>query len=665
MLSLNNVLFFDTEHNPDTYEPECIQVLYQGKVYIIEEFNEKTYYALKDMWDSADAVIAWNALFDIGKLSSMFKNNFKWQKANEHLGAKWKLTIFENVYQVRRIGGHRNLIKPLNRLTKTKHHGKGVKSTPVIDLLKLWDILIESSDSLYGKNHGGLGLKDTLKRHGYGNTIKYTKENAKTEEYRLQDVYGLEFLTDIFLKRVEKVLNLGSFSWSQWGDVKSPATFPKWAYSERYPMKQYKEAYDTLLEGTEGLKYALEQAYNGGITLSLYRGELANTGWVDIQSAYANTIRHFNTDRFLLCDCTPHNGSNWDYKRTNCLLRVKSNSVLSSINKSLKIFQLEVPTIRWVWYDDLVCLNNLFGNVEYEILGGYEFIPLVGCKESLVEEWVNAKETPGLKKANPTLYNYYKFLSNTSYGIKAQRKPFETIHTNMIIAGMITANVHRILSIIVKTVRDFGYTPVYSDTDSCCFVQDRKFKKEDMEELISEINRRIHPYIVEDEGYNKKTTILSLKRYISEGGEGEDKVKVHGKGRYNVYPPDMSQYIKERKLPNKELEVSNLAGNTEITLKQVLRLRPQFEPYKHPFMFITNVETDRSMEDFFLEWYNHIDTKTSIPEGQEWNFRRDFFVFEDMTDAKEYYNEKVEDKANDMDDYYRNWDEEVKQDFEA
>lgn len=676
MLSLENVLFMDTEHNINTYQPESIQTLYKGETRIFTTFDKHDQEALTRMWNEAEAVMFWNACFDAGKLSSMFDNSFRWKTDKDGLSAYWRLEIFGNRYNVRRIGGFRNLIKPLNRV-KTKEERKakkkGTTSTPIIDLLKLWSILIEDNEEFVS-----LKLKDVLKRYGYENeerkVIDFTPENSLTDAYRNQDVEGLKYLAQLFLDKVENVLDLRKYAWFTWGDIKSPATFTKRAYEQRYPMKLWKEANDLTVSRDDKLKYALEQAYKGGITLSMHRGKIENTAWVDIKSAYANTIKHFNTDRFLLFDFEKHEGCDWDFKKTNCLLKVRHNFCIESMNKSLKMFAVEEPATRWVWYDDIQASINFFPAYEYEVLGGYEFIPLNHCRTSLVEEWVKAKEEPGLKQRNKTLYDYYKFLSNTSYGIKAQRKPFETKHTNMVIAGMITANVHRILSIINKTIQEFGYTPKYNDTDSSNFAQHKVFTDDDMISVVSKINANIYPYEVESEGFNKTTTLLSLKRYLSEGGENlqglknEDKVRLHGKGRYNIKEADTREYIKTRKLPDKELQITNLAGNTERTLRQVLKLRPQFAQYQHPFMFILNIQTDRSMQDFMVKWFCHMDTKTTKPEGDisaDDEFSREFITFDNMAVASNYFGVYVEEeKADDISNNFRDWDAELEEDFD-
>lgn len=672
MLNLSNVLYIDTESNIDTHRPECIQLRYRGKNYIISEFSPFNEDLIKTLWNSADAIVFYNAPYDMGVLSILFDNLYRWEEGDDVKTGFWKLTLFGNVYKVRRIGGHRNLIKPYNRektAKEKKAKQKGIKSTPIIDLLKLWSILIEGDDVTDSKGVPvSKALKNVLKRFNYPKeTIPYSPENAKTEAYRVQDVEGLEWLTKLFFEKVENVLDLKTLNWFEWSDIKSPATFTKRAYALKYPLKDWKKMNDITLSKFDGIERALEQAYKGGITLSMHRGKVYNTGWVDIKSAYANTIKHFNTDRFLLFDVIKHEGGEWNYKQTNCLLKVKHNFCIESIQKSLKMFAVEEDSIRYVWYDDIQASINFYPNYRYEVLGGYEFIPLNNNCISLVEEWVKAKEEPNLKKKNLTLYQYYKFLSNTSYGIKAQRAPFVTIHTNMVIAGMITANVHRILSLINKTIQDFGYTPKYNDTDSCCFEQHKEFKKEDMEELLTEINKRIAPYMVEGEGYNKTTTFLSLKRYLSEGGEDKDKVRLHGKGRYNVYSEDMKNFIKERKLPDKELCITQLAGNTERTLKQIVTLYPFLKEYQAPFCFVTNVQTDRSMEDFFNNWYCHIDTKTSLPEGEikdTQEFTREFNKFKDIMDAYLYFNAHYEEsKEDDFNEEFRAWDSELEEDF--
>jgi len=40
-----------------------------------QEFTDETYATLKSLWDRASAVVAWNALFDMGALSVAYPQN--------------------------------------------------------------------------------------------------------------------------------------------------------------------------------------------------------------------------------------------------------------------------------------------------------------------------------------------------------------------------------------------------------------------------------------------------------------------------------------------------------------------------------------------------------------------------------------------------------------
>ena len=262
MLNLDKVLFMDTEHDIETYMPESIQTLFNGEARIFTTFDGKAQQQLKELWNNAEAVVFWNAPFDAGKLASMFNNTYHWREDEEGKSAYWRFELFGNKYKFRRIGGFWNLIKPMNRaktVAQIKAKRKGTPSTPIIDLLKLWSILIEED--------GSLRLKDMLKNYGYkGEIIEFSAESSRTEAYRLQDVEGLQYLTKIFLEKVDNVLDLNTLTWGEWGDIKSPATFTKRAYALKYPLKGWKKLNDITTGREDKLDYALEQAYKGGIT---------------------------------------------------------------------------------------------------------------------------------------------------------------------------------------------------------------------------------------------------------------------------------------------------------------------------------------------------------------------------------------------------------------
>lgn len=232
----------------------------------------------------------------------------------------------------------------------------------------------------------------------------------------------------------------------------------------------------------------------------------------------------------------------------------------------------------------------------------------------------------------------------------------------MIIAGMITSTVHKILATINYVVKSNGYDVLYNDTDSCCFEHPIDFNERDMNELVEKINVEIAPYTVESEGFGKTTYILSLKRYISEGGTGKTKIRLHGKGRYNIKEIDIYNFVVNGKIPDKELRLTQLAANTERSMKMILNLFPYLEKYKHPFMFVTDVPTDRTMEEFFDEWFRHIDTKTTFQGKGE--FPRKFHKFSDYSVAVDYFTNFHDRYDKDsINEEYRKWDDELDTDF--
>ena len=70
-----NLLFVDVETHEDTLQVLSIQWRYRGEHGIITEFDDETYAVLKSLWDQASAVVAWNALFDMGALSVAYSQN--------------------------------------------------------------------------------------------------------------------------------------------------------------------------------------------------------------------------------------------------------------------------------------------------------------------------------------------------------------------------------------------------------------------------------------------------------------------------------------------------------------------------------------------------------------------------------------------------------------
>ncbi len=665
-MDLSNILFIDTESNPETKKPECIQWLINNEKGIIEEFTDTTFSFLKSKWDTAKAIIMFNAPYDIGALSIFYpKNNYKWviQELEENnKSSAWNITLFDNVYMVRRISFFRNLIKPRNRLTgkKQSHHKgkyiKGIKSTPIIDLLKLWSILILDDESI--------SLKALIKREIHRQPIEYSEANSKTEAYRFQDVMALKELTELFFNKIKPLKEIKDFTIDDWSFIKTPATFTKILYEKEYPLlKEYQKDNDIILDELD-LKKAFENAFHGGITLSMYRGELNNTGWIDIKGAYSKAIEVLNTDSYLRFRI--EKGNKLQFEKPQ-LLKIKTNFMFKSMNKSLKLFYIEEKSDTYIINYDIISCQNLAEKYEYEILEIWNIIPDLFITESLPVTWNRLKDIEKNNNGKTTLYNFYKYLSNTSYGIKAQRKPFVTKHTNMVIASIITAKVHQILTTIIKTVKDYGCKNKYNDTDSSCF-QYKKFNPE----MINTVNKNIYPFEVDHEGNYDKTIILSLKRYISihdmsifneKGLSKHDKVKLHGKGRYKINMKEISNYVLTKTIDKDEYMVyTQMSANTAISMKMILKIYPFLQEYSHPFMFVKNVKTDVLKSEFLAGWYNHIDTKTGWTIKSK-NFERDFHNFKNIREAEMFFKNYSIDMAEDINECFRDWDKEISEDF--
>lgn len=680
--SFNNVLFLDTESDPVTKKPDCLQWVFNDRFGIIEDFNDSSYTEIQKLWSKADAVIMYNSPYDLGVLSIMYgKNKYKW-KVMKHgplkgdKSATWDMILFGNRYNVRKIAFTRNIIKPLNRtfreldfntlpdLTKQRRKTIHKHSTPVIDLLKLWSILVDDK---------GISLKALIKKELHRKPIPYSPEAAKSEAYRLQDVFCLRELLEVFFNRVTDLEGLENYTWDDWGFIKTPATFTKNSYREAYPdLPKWKKCNDEI-DKHYRLSRALENAFHGGITVSFFRGTLDNTGWIDIKGAYSKAIQVLNTDSFLKYEWRKLNVSALPglfNLKSNILFKARVNFVMQTVDKSLKIFRLKTPVLMDVWSDDLKTCKNLYPDFKYTIIEAYEAIPLNEVKESLAAIWDKAKQEEGRLNGKTSRYRFHKFRSNTSYGIKAQRQPFQTVHTNMVIAGMITAKAHFVLTTIIRTLEDLGFENLYNDTDSSCFLQGKVFSKEDMNNVLDVVNKQIFPFEVDSEGINKTSYILSLKRYVSERGTGDSKIRLHGKGRYNITENDIYKYVVDEVVPDKPLMVTQLAANTKIGMGMIIKLFPYIKPYMHPFMFCKNipVEPDKqTMAGFMREWYSHIDSKTSFQKGRarEAHFKREFHTFKNIHKALRYFRAFTVSKKkmdyNNLD--YRSWDEEILQDF--
>ncbi len=429
-------------------------------------------------------------------------------------------------------------------------------------------------------------------------------------------------------------------------------------------MKEISQAYKERETGE--VSTALQKAYHGGITISFKRGVVENGAWIDISGAYATAIIAGNLDRYLTFEVSETTADTGD----NCLFLVRSNFQLYTPKKvkSLKLIHTSKLEPNYVWSDDLKAIRNFYPEFQYEIIKGWKFTPTYNTDRSLPAIWKDEKDEEKRTHGKTTRYHFFKFLSNCAYGIKAQREPFPTKHTNMAIAGMITAKVHLVLSQIVAVCRKHGYQWYYSDTDSV-------LSDGGAAALVPEINEAIAPFKVECEGVYKTTKILSLKRYISidgidpETGEtAEDKIKLHGRGRYRISPDELLQYTLTRTIDkDRQLIYAQFGANTERTFRMFQKQFP-LAVNAHPFAFETDIPTATTLSEFMNEWYNHIDTKTSFPEGAtaDSEFMRSFLSFPDITQAQIYFGAYVDDAETSCDVYandYHDWDAEAEEAF--
>ena len=650
-MNVENLLFIDTETNEDTQAIDCITYLIGDKMGIIEEFNDDTYNFLRDLWHFSEGVVFYNAPFDMGVLSKAYKyNGFEWREdINEDTETKssyWDMLLFGHRYKVKKLSYSANFIYPMGR--------KNI--VPIIDLLKLWGLLIETRNEKVS-----IRLKSLITRHlnWENGAIEYTKENAKLDAYRYQDVIAPKELMYIFLDKIKDINKLNDFSAVEWGSIKSSATFSKIFYKKEYEdLKQYQEDNDKEISKFK-LSSSLEKAYHGGMTFAFYRGNIFNCAWIDIKGAYANAMVHMNTDRYLRFKIEKVNSFDLE---SPYLLYIKSNFVIDTIEGGLKTYYVKEPYNNWIWNYDIAAIENLIDDFKYEIIEIYKFIPDLDVKDSLPKVWNNYKNIEEKENGKSTLYNFYKLLSNSSYGIKAQRIPSRTHHTNMVIAGMITSRAHLILTTINKIIRNQGYTLLYNDTDSACFHFDNKQSDDPLNPnynndpfdltLIDKVNKAIFPYEVDYEGIYRDNRFLSLKRYVCShatdfeytnkkmiGYVPNDKIKVHGKGQYDLTFDDMyyAVYPPETPRDDRKLNIKQFSGTTKRTLKRIMVKFPNFKSELRPFMFVTNIKSDTYISSYLGKWVNHIDKKLTIKEGKVSDFYRTFRKFNNRNAALLFY----------------------------
>ncbi len=643
MVDTKRILFIDTESDKTTKQPLTVQTFFNGRAEVYD-FNT-CYDEINEMFNNCDAVCMWNAPYDIGVLALMDGNSFEWvQKDKQTKTGAWKFALFDNEYKVKRIGMHRNLIKPLNKTRNSQ-------SVPIIDLQKLWTILIDDKTA---------SLKKAIEKYLHVPAIHYSPEVAHTREYQLQDVVQLEALFRVFLAKTSAIPEVANLSLRQLGEVKTPATFTKWAYEVAYPMKEVSKAYKNAL--TPELKRVLEKAYHGGITIALKRGVVKNAAWIDISGAYATAIISGNLDSyktFTVSETDSIDGSN-----TLCAVTSNFQFYVSQKTKSLKLFATRTPQLNYVWADDIDALKLLYPDYEYTIEKAWKFTPTFPVKRSLPEVWKEEKDAEKARNGKTTRYNFFKLLSNCAYGITAQREPFPTIHTNMVIAGMITSKVHKVLATIVATCQNAGYNWYYSDTDSV-------LTDGDAAALVPKINDAIAPFVVECEGVYETTKILSLKRYVSINGvdpetgkKVDDKIKLHGCGQYLIKPNELLDYALHKHIDkDRQLVYRQFGANTLRTYQMFIKQFP-LVTHPHPFMFETEIPTPKQLSEFLAEWYNHIDTKTTFPGAidADEEFDRGFHTFDDVTQAQIYFDGFTPDDVETACVYsndYHNWDAEI------
>jgi len=656
-----------------TLKPRAVNWGYRGKFgtidngfKVVDTLNDSSRLFLKSMWDTAARVRMHNPDIDIPALQSLFSGKpfgaltkVESTAGKHSYGQNWKITVFGHYYHMRKTGGHFNFITPYNRVDgAVDDDGKGIKSTPVIDLLKLWAILIDSKN---------LSLSAVAERHLQRDLIPYSAEAACTDEYRYQDVDVLDELVDVFLEKVSAIEDLDGYTCEMWSRVASPATFVKFAYERAYPTLRKNPAdrrTRSMREKNEqndrryNLTRALEDAYFGGITMSFYRGTLDNAIWYDIKGAYSRAIQVLNTDQYLAYDWRAVPENQWEeaaYDRDQpALCQVTTDAIMASINKSLKIYRVQKPCLKWYWNFDVQALRLLFPDCMMTVERVYKPIPLNPVKTSLPAEWDRLKDEEQARNGKTTRREFFKLLSNTSYGIKAQRDPRPTAHTNLCIAGMITARSHLALIEMADECRKHGLIWRYSDTDSVCVTG------EYFDGLTDAINERISPFTAECEGYDERVMIFSLKRYIRRPDGDNPDIKVHGRGQYKVDKEDILAYARDGKRDwfdsNGEkalLEINQLSASTPLTMRTLenhlrvsgqlaLLARDGVTPTLFPFAFTTDVETDKGVDEFMADWYNHIDTKTTIEGGEgiidsKGDYERGFHVFPSDAYARLYY----------------------------
>lgn len=653
-----NVLFLDTECGKVDKIPHTIQLRMNEQNVVINLQLTDDRSILKKWMKRAERVVIWNATFDMGLLSSLKGNSYEW-RIDKNKSGKWHMNIERNAYEVKALGVSYNFIKSYG------------KAPPIFDLMKYWTIMISGV---------ARGLKDVYEEETGKKAIHYTEEDAESFEYQVQDVEILEEIYDIFFQKITDIHEVVSYNAKDWQDICTPATFAKKEYEKVYGKKTLEEwqKHNWKQDSKYGLRNALEQAYNGGITCAPYHGNVDESAWFDIHGAYAHVIMFENVDQY----------KHYDWIETDpiqplahdnhpLLCKVETETVMDKIQNSLKIYQTKVKSVRWMWSSDVLAMRLLCPGTEIVITKAFKPVPLNDVEESLPKKWSDKRESLPAEERKGPRGLFLKLMSNTSYGITAQRKPKTTRHTNMVIAGIITSRAHLILCEMINEAREMGCDWYYSDTDSICV----KLNGVDPFELDEKLNERIAPYSCECELIGK-SFIMSLKRYIAEGvndkGEPEKKIKIHGKSTYNISKEDVYRMSKGEIILD-DLIIKQTTANTPVGMKLCKNRDPRIK-HDFPFMFIKDTPavkvspqgtlyTDTKMH-WFGDWHLHIDTKMSVPKGVKFNenFERNFHVFYDIAVAHLFFDKMAKDPDDfDADDLnscsFVDWDAQLRSQY--
>lgn len=635
------VLYMDLEWDEITQEIKSIQMKFDGEEPIIlyPPFNTEKIEEISVNWNKIhgmDGVISFhNALPDIGHLSTLPGNSGVWKNEEPETKEKYRkdsgkkrtggclVNLFGHEYLLVNLNGRSNLIIPTN----------DKKSPYIKDTSKLFGLFIDDSTSK---------LKELCPKYLGYEMIPYTKENAETIEYQVQDVVVPEQLWGFFREKMKNVPDLGEYSNKDFARVCTTATTTRKAAEKAYPEMSKWQNWNYKEIVNWGLDTAFERAYMGGLTCSMYRcsqkhGPVKDTAWFDIKASYANVMKYENVDqynKFVMVKTDPCQPLARNNHPLFC--RVVTNCVFRSVEDSLKVFEVEEKFETVMWSPDILSLRILFPNADITIVEAWKPIGLNFVTETLSGKWIEEKNQC---EKGTAPYLHAKTKSNAYYGVRAQRDPNPTKFTNMLIAGITTSRARLTLCEMVDEARKMGCQWLYSDTDSICV----KLNGVNPNELLYRLNKRIAPYECECE-FIGNTFVIAVKRYVATNGVDlmgnpvKDKISVHGRGQYDVEKEEIKRMV-EKEIINRKLKLRNVQANTERTYNRVLNLESRITN-PCPFMFLTDVQTDIVLQDWFDNtWFPHLDTKTTWDENYtiENEFVREFPKFRTLEQAEDFY----------------------------